>query len=330
MIRIIKADDMRFVDSSKKTTTRSVRRVGTLETSRLGLSMALLLCLAPVLIAMTPPPEPSVAAVMEASNDGPTVITGDDRATHHEVAEEEAAGQPVNPPTVDVGMRLFRRTLTFNQDVLGNVPSYELPTAFSLTTGFAWFPISDMTTQVGGRLGIVGDFHYAPGISSTMGNMEEIGTDAWGMQVGVRFDFVSGKHLVAVGMGFGRDDFTVQDKSLNAVPGVSYEFFGIDVSGRVHLANPVTMIAKVGYQHLMSLGEIGSHRYFPHATGRGLNGSLGFSFELVRSLEVAATFDYHRYFLTMNPEVGDTYIAGGALDQRMGGNVSLSYHFEAE
>jgi hypothetical protein len=330
MIRIIKADGMRFVDSSQNKTTRSLGRVVTQKTSNLRLSLSLLVFMAPILIAMTPEPEPTVAAVMDTSSDGPTVITGDDRATHEEVALEAAAGRAINPPTIDVGMRLFRRTLTFNQDVLGNVPSYELPTGFSLTTGFAWFPISEMTTQVGGRIGLVGDFHYAPAINSTMGNMEEIGTDAWGMQVGVRFDFVSGKHLVALGMGFGRDDFTVQDTSLNAVPGVSYEFFGIDMSARVHLAHPVTMLAQVGYQHLMSLGQIGSHRYFPHATGRGLNASLGFSFELVPSLEVTATFDYHRYFLTMNPEVGDPYIAGGALDERMGGNVSLSYHFEAE
>ncbi len=316
MITILKAPSMHLVPAKK-----NARR-----THGLIPWAGLLVMLALPLLAATPNASPQT----RYKNDGPTLVTGDDSLSHQEVEREEGTARALTPPSVDLGMRLFRRTLNFNQDVLGNVPSYELPTAFSITTGFAWFPLSDMTDKFGGRIGIAGDFHYAPGISSTMGNMEEIGTDAWGMQAGIRFDFVSGENSIALGMGFGRDDFAVQDGSLDAVPGVSYEFFALDLQGRLHLANPVSMIADVGYQHLFSLGEIGSHRYFPQATGRGMYASLGFSFELLRSLEVSATFDYQRYFLAMNPEVGDRYIAGGALDERMGGNVSLSYHFHAE
>jgi len=266
----------------------------------------------------------------ERDQDGPTVITGDDRPVHEETERKASAGPAVNPPSLSLGLRLFKRTLSFSQDVLGNLPSYELPTAFSMNAGFSWFPISDMTQSVGGRLGLVGDFNYAPGVVSATEAVEEISTEAWGMRAGVRFDWISGGHSVSAGLGFGRDDFNIEDTTLKVVPGVSYEYLEFQLSGRISLIGPVNAVMDLGYQHLLSLGEIGSHVYFPNATGRGFSVVAGLCFEVVSSLEVRTTFEYQRYGLKMNSEKGASFVAGGALDERMGGMLSLAYHFNGE
>lgn len=261
-------------------------------------------------------------------DDGPTLITGDDEQTHRDIGDRTET--KITPPSLSLGMRLFRRTLTFNQDVLLNLPSYEMPTAFSLHADFSWFPLSDMAESVGGRLGLAGSVHFAPGITSSTGAHGDLSTQAWGMKSGVRFDWTWGKSSIATGLSFGRDDFWLDDGQLNLVPGVSYEFLEASWAGTLHLAEPVSAFMEVGYQHLLSLGEIGSYRYFPNATGAGLRASLGVAFEVVESLEIRVAFDYQRYFLSMEPQPGDAFIAGGALDERMAGTLSVAYHFHAE
>jgi len=50
-------------------------------------------------------------------------------------------------------------------------------------------------------------------------------------------------------------------------------------------------------------------------------------YELDAGLEIRLGFDVRRYFFSMNPEVGDPFIAGGALDQYLGYTLGIAYRY---
>jgi hypothetical protein len=52
---------------------------------------------------------------------------------------------------------------------------------------------------------------------------------------------------------------------------------------------------------------------------------LGAMVRPVRFLEIRATWDYQRHWFSMNPEVGDPYIAGGALDDSRGFSIYAAF-----
>jgi hypothetical protein len=56
----------------------------------------------------------------------------------------------------------------------------------------------------------------------------------------------------------------------------------------------------------------------------GLDTSAGFTFALQRALELRLTGEYSRLWSTLNPEPGDPFIAGGALDFSWGATLAAT------
>ena len=63
--------------------------------------------------------------------------------------------------------------------------------------------------------------------------------------------------------------------------------------------------------------------------GRFLAGELEESWRVTSGRattdELRLQLEYTRYYYTMNPEVGDPYVAGGALDEFFGSQITVSY-----
>ena len=90
------------------------------------------------------------------------------------------------------------------------------------------------------------------------------------------------------------------------------------------------MLAGAAYRHLLSrtgptgativaAGSVGEH--FPRAEIAGLDAHLGTALPLAKRIEARIMLSYIRYWASFHARPGDTYIAGGGLEQIL--NVDL-------
>jgi len=84
-------------------------------------------------------------------------------------------------------------------------------------------------------------------------------------------------------------------------------------------------LASAGYMYILSSGQFGEK--FPRATIGGVDVKVGGSYALTPMLELRGTATYTRIFSTLNPVPGDYWVAGGALDQYVVGDVSIAALF---
>jgi hypothetical protein len=118
--------------------------------------------------------------------------------------------------------------------------------------------------------------------------------------------------------------FSGDDPIVSDVPGVHYKY----VRGGADLRVPfdkAALIAGAGYMYILSAGQFSEK--FPHATIGGVDAKVGGSYGITPMLELRATATYTRIFSTLNPVPGDYWVAGGALDQYVVGDVAIAALF---
>ena len=93
------------------------------------------------------------------------------------------------------------------------------------------------------------------------------------------------------------------------------------LSLRVKIIDRLALTLEGGYRIVVSSVQ----SLFPHVAAGGFDASIGAAVPLGIGFELRATFDYQHYFFAMNPNPGDRYILGGALDQYIGGTLSLAF-----
>jgi hypothetical protein len=66
--------------------------------------------------------------------------------------------------------------------------------------------------------------------------------------------------------------------------------------------------------------------WFPEAKANGMDVGLLVGFALPLGFEVRLGMDYRRYWFDLNPVPPDPpYVAGGALDQFLGGTIGFAW-----
>jgi len=76
---------------------------------------------------------------------------------------------------------------------------------------------------------------------------------------------------------------------------------------------------------VLSAGAVADR--FPHASVGGVEAAAGGAFRIRPGLEARATVSYRRFFYAANPVPGDTFVAGGAVDELASIDGSLAYVF---
>ena len=117
------------------------------------------------------------------------------------------------------------------------------------------------------------------------------------------------------------------DSSANAtiaaqLPSVSCGGNRIAVDARFPLGH-FAFLADVGYRVVFDAGSMGSR--FRSTGAGGVDAEIGGALAISKAWEVRGLVDYERFFYAFKPNVGDLYIAGGALDQFYGGRLALAY-----
>jgi len=85
--------------------------------------------------------------------------------------------------------------------------------------------------------------------------------------------------------------------------------------------------ARLAYLAVTDAGEIGEDDWFPRLSVAGIEATLEAGYVLPDGLSLRLGVDLRRYFYSLNPEPGDAWIAGGALDQYVAGQLGAVWAF---
>jgi len=226
--------------------------------------------------------------------------------------------------SIDIGNRRFKYS-----DPIGEaLRPYKLAAAPMASFGLEAYPLAATDVPVLRDLGFRGRFSRAFGLDSTTPEGDKIDTSwtRFGGDVRERL-LIPGRHPLELGAFFGADAsyFVMSSPSpvmalLPSARTISLRF-GLD--GRVLIAGRCSAELGVAYLAVTSPGEIYEHFRDPHVAG--VDGDLGFTVALIPGLEARLVGRYTRYFATFHPQVGDPYVAGGALDEQLQVGLGVRY-----
>jgi hypothetical protein len=203
------------------------------------------------------------------------------------------------------------------------------------------FPAATLGIPVASDVGIVGGYGRALGVSSETDDGVAFGT-TWqrffaGLRLRQRIGGGDKPFVIGVSGRFGITQFTFEPDGAPAeaikgeVASVKYTYIRPAIDARLPIG-PAAILASVGYIAVLNAGEV----YDRYATDTNTKGtasiaaidlSLGFGIELTTGLEARLLANYARYGYSFEPEVGDPYVAGGALDQMLGIQAGVGFAY---
>jgi hypothetical protein len=144
----------------------------------------------------------------------------------------------------------------------------------------------------------------------------KVSTSWWRAEGGLRLRLAfgdDGRVIVGAHGGIVKERFGYEgDKALVPwLPDVDYLFWRAGVDGRVRLG-PIGLLAQFAYLPAFKSGDLADR--FRQTTFGAVELGGGLAVPVVRVFEMRATAVYTRVFYSFHPEVGDLYVAGGALD----------------
>ncbi|RYZ36475.1 MAG: hypothetical protein EOO71_31670 [Myxococcaceae bacterium] len=262
--------------------------------------------------------------------------------------EEEpkvSAGTGRRPTLVEgaVGLKLFGRSLRYKDDLFGvlrpytlgaDVGGFALPGAPQVSGDLTVYPLARFKQGALARLGITGSIDQSFGLKST-GSTGAVSypTVAREWQAGLRYLMPFGqgeRYGFEVTGTYGMNTFRidpVNDERPLDLPNVEYQTAGLTLGLRAELTQKLDFNFRLGYLHPLSAGELNSDTWFPNASMGAITGSASVAYRLNSFLDVRLKADLRRYFFKFNPDVGDPYIAGGAVDQYPGLSLQLGFKY---
>ena len=226
-----------------------------------------------------------------------------------------------------LGMTIGSRELGYNDDVFLALRPYSLPAAWGLRGQARWYPGAHFTSDFLANIGIDVTAGGAIGLSSRQRDGTTYGTEAWDLHAGVDVRIPLAPVELGLGLGYGAHTFGLgasESGQMAELPYVAYQY--VRPAARFHAEFGAGIYADVdfGWRILTASGAFGE-TWFPRSSGTGFDLAARLGWESDLGLGVRAGFEMQRYFFTLNPEVGDPYIAGGAVDQFLTGTFDLTY-----
>jgi len=277
-------------------------------------------------------PAPAPAPVAEAAPPAQAVNAPSRSAPRAPLPTAEAPETPAldDAPLpvalrLSVGGRAFSRRFYFTDDLFGALGGYRLRLAPSALLDAEWYPAAHFTSGPASAMGLALGAEYALGLSSQAPDGTTHSTRVQRLRAALQVRFQPGAVELTPFAGFVWQAFAVNDIPGLPLPDVDVRGLRAGLSTRARLSGPLGLTAHVAGIYPLSTGEIGSSEWFPRMATGGLDASAGLTFALQRSLELRLAGEYSRLWSTMNPEPGDAFIAGGALDFSWGANLAITF-----
>ncbi len=249
---------------------------------------------------------------------------------------EPAPSPPPPPPAVEespefararltAGVSLLRRTFAF-QDILSpGLQGYKLSAGFAFEVSGAVFPLSN--PKPGWEIGLVGSYGRSLGLTSQAPDGTSLTTTYERWNAGLRTERrgAEGAKLALIGadVTYGNTRFSFDGDTPGAkLPDASYGSAVLGVDGKVALG-PLSVGLRLNGGILPKLGPLKDN--FPHVSGGVVGGNAWIGVPISRRVEARVGAELQRFFFSFNPEPGDTFVAGGAVDQFLRGGIDVLF-----
>ncbi len=272
--------------------------------------------------AATKPPEPTAAKTEPAP------------AAKAEFFDDSA--QPEAPKERPMALRLgvgftgLNRNYTYRDDIFDALSKYRLPWGPAPSAELEFFPGALFSSGIAANFGIRGAFNYVVGVSS-VANGVKFASSSMKLQASLVGRIPIRIVEVQVGVGYGMQTFGIAASSGGTdrpnIPNVSYGGIRPMLEATVHFTPIFGLHLGGAYQVLISKGELAAAPYFPRSVGGGADMWVAVSVKPLSHFAIRLQGDYSRYFFSLKPEVGDPYIAGGALDEYLSGTITANLLF---
>jgi hypothetical protein len=176
-------------------------------------------------------------------------------------------------------------------------------------------------------LGVTGEYARAFGLSSADAGGARSSTSWQNFRVDVRDRTRLGDAVFAgLHAGFGAIDFSFDDAlgPQAELPGVAYRFVRAGADGQGALGD-LRLYGAASYLVPLSTGAVGD--LFPRTKVGGVEARVGLGRSIARAFDLSLELVYTRFFYTLRPEPGDSFVAGGALDEMACVSLGLTYGF---
>jgi hypothetical protein len=210
-----------------------------------------------------------------------------------------------------------RRTATLRPYDLFAAPGAQLAGDF--------YPLARAGVPVLSGLGVQASYGRAFGLTSQDTSGRDIGTSWQSYDLGVRERLaVSSSALLGVSGGYGGNSFSFDQAvtSTAQLPGVDYRYLRAGVDGRYAFGD-LSVRAAFGYRGVLSTGGVGE--LFPRSRAGGVDASIGVAKKVSPGIELSLDLAYTRFYYDLQPQPGDRYVAGGALDEMASLSLGLTY-----
>ncbi|MCC6559106.1 MAG: hypothetical protein IT372_39785 [Polyangiaceae bacterium] len=243
---------------------------------------------------------------------------------------EPAGERPRHDPrtalfAVELGFELGGRWFRYSDGITQNLRPYDVFGAPTVAVGGEVYPLAGSAIPVMKDLGITLSYARALGLSSSTEGGDPVTTTYQRFGAGLRFRYpLMPGALVGGSLGFRliQFSFDAPDPLAAEVPEVSYAALRLGVDGRVP-AGPVALTAMMEFLGPLSSGEV--YDRFRGASVLGVGCGGGVIYPAFEGVEVRLSIEYTRFFSAFTPELGDPYIAGGALDHFLGIRLAGAY-----
>ncbi|MER2562663.1 MAG: hypothetical protein ABTQ32_18195 [Myxococcaceae bacterium] len=237
---------------------------------------------------------------------------------------------------IEGGVDLLNRSFSYVQPVT-NLRKYNLPIFPLAHAKLEFYPLALGRQDILGGIGLEGGFSFAPWLRSRRESvMDDVyPTSTMRIDAGLAWRIMPVKtlnlSLIPI-VGIRYHSFTVAPNSsgarLDLLPNLGYVGLRAGAGFEVGLVNDlIFLFGRFTVVPVFSSGEIISSAFFPNGSNFGLDGNVGFGVGILKMLQLRAAFDFTRYGLTFKTEPTDAFVAQGAVDQYVGGTVSLRFQY---
>jgi TolB-like protein len=253
---------------------------------------------------------------------------------------EAATPEPVSdegtrrPPAFHLatGFYLTSRRFAYRDDLFGTLSGYRLGAAPAFGLDAQWYPGAHFTDGALANLGLHLRWVRAFGLQSR----PSVDTD--GSRYDTRFGRIEGgararlpleaaELFAELGFGAQRFQVSLPEQSSVTLPNVHYRYARVEAGLGYRLSTALRLDLAGAYLRPFGLGELGSEEWFPRTTGHGVDLRGALALHVAAGLEVRLALELRRMFFAMNPEPGDPWVAGGAVDQVWMAGAELGYRF---
>lgn len=270
-----------------------------------------------------------------SASSGDTAGSGSGEEKPPEEGDDEPSAESTRVPgemttaivVVGLSFQMAGRFFSYSDGLTRNLRPYDVFGAPMGMANLEFYPAGFGDVPVAKDIGLTASYSMAFGLDSATTEGVPIGTTFTRLNAGlrgrIRFGEVPSPTL-GINAGFSMLNFTYEAPAdiADEVPGVSYKLlrFGLDM--RIP-AGPVAL--ELGGDFLMPLSSGEVYGRFTDPSVLGIETRIGLGIPLAAGFELRLAGEYSRFFSSFNPVVGDTHVAGGALDQLIWIRLGAAY-----